>query len=348
MTKQKLGLLFMILTLGLWLTACNQEDREQAEEDVQIEPPMEEEQTEEEPEIPKFVFPLTGIPTDSEPTNRAIAVTINNHPLARPQSGLINADIIYEMLVEGSITRLLAIFQSEYPERVGPVRSAREYFIDVAQGYDSVYVAHGYSPKAKEMLNAGVIDHINGMRYDGTLFKRSSDRKAPHNSYTFKDSLLEGMEKLKYEKYKVPQPLSFFPENELGNISGQDVTEITVSYSKNKDFIANYEYKPNEKSYARIVNGNETVDKETDEPIRLANIFVIETAHQVVDSSGRRNIDLTSGGKGLVFHQGKMVEVEWKNESARILPYKDGAPYSFVPGKTWIHVVPDLNIVSFQ
>src|SRR5690625_2031129 len=81
-------------------------------------------------------FPLTGIETEEEVTNRAIAVMVNNHPQARPQSGLSKADIVFEMLTEGNITRFLAIYQSTPPEVVGPVRSAREYYFTLASGYD--------------------------------------------------------------------------------------------------------------------------------------------------------------------------------------------------------------------
>ena len=130
-----------------------------------------------------FHFPLTGLETAEAPEQRAVAVMVNNHPNARPQSGLDKADIVYEVLAEGDITRFMAIFESEEPETVGPVRSARDYYIELAKGYDSIFVAHGYSPEAKKMLSSGYIDELNGMHYDGTLFERVSFRKAPHNSY---------------------------------------------------------------------------------------------------------------------------------------------------------------------
>ena len=86
--------------------------------------------------------------TEEENTHRPVLATINNHPLARPQSGISDADIIYEIAAEGNMTRLLALFQSELPEEIGPVRSARDYFVHIAKGLDAFYVAHGYSPDA--------------------------------------------------------------------------------------------------------------------------------------------------------------------------------------------------------
>ena len=134
---------------------------------------------------------------------------VNNHPKARPQSGLSKADIVYEVLAEGDITRFLAIFQSRMPKEIGPVRSARDYYIDLAKGYDSLYVAHGYSPEAKEMLTNGFIDNLNGMQYDGTLFKRASFRKAPHNSYISYEHIKEGAEKNGFDMERPPEALNF-------------------------------------------------------------------------------------------------------------------------------------------
>ncbi|MHC8520306.1 DUF3048 N-terminal domain-containing protein [Rossellomorea sp. H39__3] len=139
--------------------------------------------------------PLTGEVQD-EGDGRSIAVMINNHPKARPQSGLSKADIVYEILAEGNITRFLAIFQSERPENVGPVRSARDYYISLAKGYDSLFIAHGYSPDAKKILQGGSVDNLNGISYDGTLFKRASSRKAPHNSYITFENIKKGADDL--------------------------------------------------------------------------------------------------------------------------------------------------------
>lgn len=82
---------------------------------------------------------------------------INNHPKARPQTGLTEADIVYEVLAEGEVTRFLAIFQSSNPKLIGPVRSSRDYYIELAKGYNSLYIAHGYSPEAKNYLQTVIL-----------------------------------------------------------------------------------------------------------------------------------------------------------------------------------------------
>ena len=100
------------------------------------------------------------------------------------------------------MTRLLALFQSELPEEIGPIRSARDYFVHIAKGLDAFYVAHGYSPDAKQLLENRVVDNVNGMQYDGTLFKRSKDRKAPHNSYISEENMSSGCGEDKFRQWK--------------------------------------------------------------------------------------------------------------------------------------------------
>jgi hypothetical protein len=321
----------------LLLTGCSsnktvepvKEHKEKKVEDVKKDPP-------------KFsaIYPLTGIATNENINNRAIAVMVNNHPKARPQSGLNKADIVYELLAEGNVTRFLAIFQSEKSEKIGPVRSAREYYIELAKGYDGLFIAHGYSPDAKEKLDRGEIDHLNGMQYDGTLFKRSNDRVAPHNSYISNEKIIEGANKNKYSMDIPPAPIPFLTEVEQKELTGQPGTNVTVPYLNSQTFTATYEYDASLGKYKRFSDGEQTVDHESKEPVLLDNIFIIATNHQTIDNSLRRQIDLTSGGNAYLLQKGMLREVQWTNDNGRILPVIDGAVGGFVPGKTWINIVP--------
>ncbi|WP_210367254.1 DUF3048 domain-containing protein [Bacillus sp. REN3] len=297
-------------------------------------------------ELP-YKYPLTGIGSKEEPAARAVAVVVNNHPKARPQTGLDKADIIYEVLAEGDVTRFVAIFQSERPKKIGPVRSAREYFIDLAAGYGSFFVAHGYSPDAKARLGRGEIDNINGMQYDGTLFKRASFRKAPHNSYITFENILKGADKKGYKMDQAPGPATFLSKEEAGKLEGAAAEDLMVSYGDpSVDSI--FEYDKKSGKYHRFVGSEEMIDYESKKPVRVDNILVVQMNHRVVDSAGRRAINLTSGGKGYLFQKGKVNEIEWKNEAGRIVPYKGGAKAGFVPGRTWINIVPSIANVSFD
>lgn len=336
-----------VLLAAMMLTAgCSSKDTEREAVKQHKEKTVETGEKEVAEELPNQ-YPLTGIGTKEESSDRAVAVVVNNHPKARPQSGLNKADIVYEVLAEGDVTRFVAIFQSEKPEKVGPVRSAREYFIDLASGYDSFFIAHGYSPEAKQMLESGVIDNINGMQYDGTLFKRADFRKAPHNSYITYENIVKGADKKGYQLDKAPDPAEFLSSEEAGQLDGTPVEEFMVSYGT-PSFDLIYEYDADQQKYHRFNGSDETVDLESKEPVLLDNILVVQMNHQVVDKAGRRDIDLTSGGKGYLFQKGKVNEIQWKNEAGRIVPYKDGSKAGFVPGKTWINIVPSISDVSFD
>ena len=323
------------------MTACGNKGKEEQQTVPKPETPTEKDQ-------PVVHYPLTGLLTDKASNQRAIAVTVNNHPEARPQSGLSQADIVYELLAEGSITRFLAIYQSELPERIGPIRSSRDYFIDIAKGFQSLYIAHGYSPSAKKRLLSGEIDQLNGVQYDGTLFKRSSDRQAPHNSYITQGNIVKGAENEGYDLDTPPESLDFLSDEEIESFQGEPIGPIKVSYSKNDLYISIYEYDQENKKYARISNGEQTTDAETNNPILLDNIIVLEAEHQVMDEEGRRTIDLTSGGKALLFQKGLVKEIDWKDVDGRPIPYEDGLPAKLVPGKSWINIVPSLDIVSYN
>lgn len=335
--KKMRSLLLYIAIVMLLLSACS---KEKAENGL----PVSKDESEEvnEAVVDMHMLPFTGVMTDGESTRRPVLATINNHPLARPQSGLSDADIIYELVAEGNVTRLLALFQSELPEEIGPVRSARDYFLHIAKGLDAFYVAHGYSPDAQSLLQNHYVDNVNGMQYDGTLFWRSKDRKAPHNSYISGENVHIAAEKtnstMEIKKYPT---LSFHESIESAKI-GDIVATAVVRYGSDPNFFSTYTYDDAKGTYDRTVNDIVTVDKANDKQVELSNILVFEAAHRTIDSEGRQDIDLESGGKGLLFQAGIVKEIEWENVDGVLIPIENGEPAKLVPGKTWIHIVSSI------
>jgi len=344
--KHKWIPVIFLITSILLLSACSKKTPKEETPEPETKAPEQTEQSSD--NSPAYHFPLTGLGTDVEPNQRAVAVTINNHPDARPQTGLSQADIVYELLAEGNVTRFLAVFQSEKPENIGPVRSARPFFIEIAQGYKGLFIAHGYSPDAENILASGAIDHLNGMKYDGTLFKRSSDRKAPHNSYITFENIEKGAEDNNFSMTGPPASMDFYKEDELESINGNGTEQIKVVYGNSSQFTAEYRYDSQSAQYSRFSEGEQTVEYKTGEPVLVKNLLVIETEHKVLDSAGRRSIDLQSGGKAYLFQNGIMKELEWKSVDGRILPYENDQPAKLVSGKTWVNVVPSLDDVSFE
>lgn len=343
MGKKMRGLLVSIVIAMLLLSACSK--KEKAEDTIPVlkenENPViveEEPEPEEEP-VMLYKSPFTGVFSEEENTHRPVLATINNHPLARPQSGISDADIIYELAAEGEITRLLALFQSELPEEMGPIRSARDYFIHIAKGLDAFYVAHGYSPDAKQLLQSRFVDNVNGMQYDGTLFQRSKERKAPHNSYISGDNVLAAMEKTNSPIEMSLIPVFSFHESIESAKIGDIASMLVVRSGTNPDFTSTYAYDGEIGTYNRMVNGILTVDKSGEKPVALANVIVLETTFRTIDNVGRQSVDIESGGKGMLFHAGIAKEIEWKNIDGILTPMESGVPAKLVPGKTWIHIV---------
>lgn len=326
--RKSLFLTFTLVAL-LLLVACKKT------EDTETSTPKEEPK-EEQPKL--YTYPFTGLETEVEPENRAIAVMVNNQKQARPQSGLHEADIVFEMLAEGNITRLLALYHSTIPDRVGPVRSAREYYFRLADGYGAIYVYHGAADFIDQMIKDSGIDFLNGAQYDNDkeLFIRESFRVAPHNSYLLITEAYNKAESKGYEVTAKHKALPFLDEGET--VSGEAAPYVKITYFPN-DPIVEYKYDEATGTYYRFNDGEQTVDLETETPIQLNNVLIIEAEHKIIDRQGRRAIDLQSGGFGYLLQQGKIQYVQWENQDGMIVPVKDGKTVPFVRGKTWINVI---------
>lgn len=329
--KDMRKIFFVVMTLTFLLAACSQEkaeDNEGKANNLGSKSGTEQ----------RNAFPLTGVDTNDAVDERVVAVMVNNHPKARPQSGLSQADIVFEILAESHITRFLALYQSEQPDVVGPVRSAREYYFDLANRYHAIYIYHGAANFVEDMIQQRGIENINGSTYDndGNIFKRESFRKAPHNSYLQFNAVNDIAEQKGYSTKEDIEPLTFI--DGTSDIEGDVGERVTIAYDST--WKVQYDYDEETERYYRSSDGEPTVELNTEEPIYADNVFIVEAYHEVIDSEGRRAIDLNSGGKAYLIQKGKVQDVEWKNDDGRITPVKDGKTVGFVPGKTWINVVP--------
>jgi hypothetical protein len=197
-------------------------------------------------------------------------------------------------------------------------------------------VLHGWSPEAQSMLHAGKADFLSGLAYDGTLFKRSNDRKAPHNSYITFENILKGLDDKGYELEGQLEPLVFL-EKDDNQLEGKEATNISVRYYR---YEVGFVFDEQSGIYHRFNGESKTVDHETGKELEVANILVAEMDHKILDDVGRRAINLTSGGQAMLFQNGHAQEVEWVNENGRIIAVKDGEPVPLKQGQTWINILP--------
>ncbi|MYL43154.1 DUF3048 domain-containing protein [Virgibacillus massiliensis] len=326
-----------MLVLLLLLSACSDEKqaRDNESKDNQLEDKSDSSA------VAEDIYPLTGIESNDAVDNRIIGVMINNHSKARPQTGLSQADIVFEILAEGRITRFLALYQSEMPEVAGPVRSAREYYFELANAYNALYLYHGAATFVDQMIQDREIDHLNGSLYDndGVLFNRESFRDAPHNSYLQLGAVYDKAKEKGYDVTADYEALPFLSEDE--DVTGDTAEHVEIVYSNNSPMeIVEYKYDKRSETYTRYNDRKKTVELESDKPIQPSNVFIIETPHQVIDDAGRRAVDMESGGNAYLIQKGVVQKLQWKNKDGRIVPVKDGKTVAFAPGKTWINVIP--------
>ena len=311
--------------------------------------------------------PLTGeMFSESESAEwkdtRPLGVMINNHTDARPQSGLIFADIVYEIVAEGGITRFLAFYLTETPEKIGPIRSTREYYLVLVKELGDAMLMHeGFSPQAllaieswpvRSLQRGGASEHFNwrdnprGVASEHTLYSNGKELKK------------YGIEKLGWEGkrdvtvWKFHEEIKPTPTPDVCFVG--DCKPITIDFWNSGDYSAIWKYNPENNSYMRFtgydVDGNPIAhrDQETEKQIEVKNIivqFAIESSI-VGDDKNRLEYELIGSGEGLVFMDGGVTNVTWTKDSrdGRTIFYdENGEEFEFNPGKFWISFVPERN-----
>lgn len=298
---------------------------------------------------PRVVSPLTGMKVLKEDINRQpVVVTIDNSPAARPQSGIGKADIVYEMLAEGPITRLMAVFLDQDSPQVGPVRSARSYFIKSALEYEPIYVHAGGSDQAFNDIAKYEVQDLDGLNVGGKVFWRSNDRKAPHNLYTSTTQLRKAAANKGYEKNKDLHPFKFLKDGEE-NPAGVKVPYLTIQLLGGALEIT-YKYESSSDSYLRFNGKAPHRDDLTGRQIKAKNVIVQFVNTRVIDESKHRSMELIGEGKMLFFSQGKLYRGTWSKDSARAqttFHTDDGTELKLNPGQTWIQMVPLRTQVDY-
>ena len=286
--------------------------------------------------------PFTGLPITKNYYKRAVAVSIENSPAARPQSGLNKAEIVYEFMLEGGITRFLALFWPEVPNKVGPIRSARPALIKTANSYDALFLPAGASPDGFALLSNKNILHLDQI-YQSKYFWRSSKKNAPHNLYSGSPSLKDYLNQMGEKEY--PEQFNFLTASIVSDFKKAE--NISIDYWGSYEVL--YEYNSLENNYSRFLNKKSNPHQvESGKNIKVKNIIVQYSNYSTKDSQGRQKIDLSSGGNIKLFRDGLVIEGSWENNNGKINYYNsEGNRISINPGKTWIQVVPSSTELSY-
>jgi len=289
---------------------------------------------------------------DELKTRYPLAIVVENHPDARPQSGLDKADVVYEFLAEGGITRLLPIYWGEQSKEIGPVRSARKYMIDMLGEYEALFMHLGWA-EGTGNTNTDSASYISstGTRSFlwGGYYWRSSDKVAPHNVYTETTKLWEQAEGKGWttEEYTTS---SWKFKNDLGLDDRPLTSNVDVSFGSNGAlYNVKWTYDRDSNSYKRSLAGGQSIDKVTGIQLEAKNVIVqevVKTYPEPRDDKARIILDIIGEGKVTIFNDGKSVEGTWKKTSrtSKTRFYdRDGEEIKLNRGKIWIEMIPVYN-----
>lgn len=276
--------------------------------------------------------------------DRPIAVMIDNVGDARPQTGLNDAYMVYEIIVEGQQTRLMALFKGETLDKIGPVRSSRHYFLDYALENDAIYVHYGWSPKAKSDISSLDVNNINGISESSSSFWRVKDKSAPHNVVTSTKKILDIAKRKGYSTTSKQESVLNYTADEVTLEDGIIATNITLPYSKS--YSVSYKYDAENKKYTRYYNKTVQKDWQTKETVQTKNIIITFAKNSVLnDGSGKDRQNLSNIGTldGYYITNGKAIKIKCTKTSRKAKTvYKDleGNEIDVNDGNTFVQIVP--------
>lgn len=286
---------------------------------------------------------------DLDSKSRPYAVMINNHPTARKyHAGLQDAYIVYELIVEGGLTRYMALFKDQETAKIGSVRSSRHYFLDYAMENDAYYVHWGWSPQAQSDISTYKINNINGLTYEGTYFYRDKSLgiSLEHTGFTKMEMLKKAVEKLKYRTETNKELLLKYSADsvdysKLNNVI--DANNVSIKYSGS--IVTSYQYDSVNKVYKRFVNDAVHKDHVTGNQYTAKNIITYQVSNSTIsgDAKGRQEFNNVGSGTGYLITEGKAIPIKWSKKSRSeqtIYTYEDGTKIEVNDGNTFIQIQP--------
>lgn len=298
------------------------------------------------PEPPRWPYTGLDAPSAEAVRVRAVSIKIENSPDARPQTNIQLADVVYESVTEGGITRFNAIFHSQAPSVVGPVRSARLSDLYIVPQYRALFAFSGASSFVNARINATTIENLSEDAGITRPFTRSSSRPRPHNLYAdVKEVRAEaGRRGMKTELDLVGLAFDRRPVE-----ATPTVTEVTVPFSTANRVVWTYDAETGR--YLRVNNGRPFVDAGTGKQVSARNVVVLWAQHKVAvrDKFGSTTYEIVLAGSGraAVFRDGQRYDCTWEagRDAPPVFRASDGTQVRLAPGNTWFQVVnTDVNI----
>lgn len=305
----------------------------------------------EQPEL--FEAPLDGVMTDEASSERhPLAVIVENHPDARPQAGLNKASVVYEAIAEGGITRFLAVFGTNNADKVGPIRSARTYFVDWSEGYNAFLSHVGGNMDALDKIKSDKVPDLDQFAYSSPYSREGSGVATEHTMFSSTEKLWAQADKLNY-----PSANNFTKYTFKDDPAGEAKTllpesqKLTIDFS-NDSYKAVFDYDKTSNSYKRSLAGKSHVDKLSKEQIAPKNVVIMtvkRTPTKTRINEAGYNMATLGTGKADIFMDGKHIIGTWKKDrstSREIFYDADSKEVTFNRGQTWISVIPPETGIS--
>ncbi len=289
---------------------------------------------------------------DLNSDKRPIAVMINNNRAAWPQSGLKDAYLIYEIMVEGGITRMMALYtQDAKVDKIGSVRSSRHNYLDYVMENDAIYVHWGGSYVAYAHLKELGLDRLDGITYEGKYFTRDKTlkRATEHTGFTSTDLIHQGIEKLKLRTTTDKGYLLNYSVDEV-DLSKKEGAEVanTVAIKYSNYQTSSYEYNSEDKMYYRSMSGQKHVDLVTGEQYKFKNIIAYDVQYNDYDEK-LKDLQNIGEGKGVYITNGYSIPIKWSKkdrESKTKYMYLDGTEIDVSDGNTFIQIYPKTGTLT--
>ena len=352
LTKKNIivGIIFLIIILGMlgyiYITYINKEEPKKKEN--------------KEPEIEEKKLTIVNEESNQRPT----AVMIDNNIGNGRHAGLQESYINYEIIVEGGLTRIMAVFKDKDVSLIGPVRSSRHYFLDYALESDVIYAHYGWSTYAQNDIRTLGVNNINGL-YDDYPFWRDQSIAAPHNVFTSTEKLYDYAKQKNYnttttnwkllnyttDEVNLNEPISTttqvnpetgkkekVPVTREGLLTANSVV-IPYSYYQTRS----YTYDAERKVYLRYMNDAPHIDKVSGQQLYYKNVIIQQVTNSQLDSEGRQDLNTTGSGNGYYITNGYAVPIHWTKSSRSaktIYKYSDGSKVQINDGNTFVQIMP--------
>lgn len=302
-------------------------------------------------ETKKAVCPFDGLYVSEKVANRTpLAIMIENQTDSRPQSGLYDASLIYEAIAEGGITRFMAVYVWGEPEKVGPVRSARTYFIDFANELGAFYAHVGGNLDALEKIKTDKILDLDQFKYGKKAYWREPEKgkATEHTMYTKPAKLWEIAKENKWEMEGNYQSFDF---KEDLDISGRpESASVTIDFSQ-PSYKVRWIYNREKNSYKRELGGLPHQDKLNKKQLEAKNLILADYERwQSPTEIGEQGFALKTigSGKSKICLDGKVIEGTWQKDSrtSRTWFYdSNGSKIKFNRGQFWIEIIhPEISV----